>query len=201
MSSNKKMLTRRRVLVSAGSTLIAFVTAAVLRRSYDSDRPPVEHTGEAARIESTHATVAEFAGALFGRELSDEDRDDLRARLRDAVSVMPENAVDYTALAYQADQLARHVGAADFRTANADQREAIVGRIMSLEVRSPWPRLFAHLSSRQARESRTRAWTIPNLANLYRSSAVPWRARGYRRWPGIPGDWQDILTAGPPAPS
>jgi hypothetical protein len=45
-----------------------------------------------------------------------------------------------------------------------------------------------------------RGSTIPSLEWLYRHSAAAWRARGYTRWPGIPGDWRETLVAGAPYP-
>jgi hypothetical protein len=41
-----------------------------------------------------------------------------------------------------------------------------------------------------------RSTTVPDIVWLYRYSGAPWRARGYERWPGIPGDWHEYLTAG-----
>jgi hypothetical protein len=172
----------------------------MLRRSRSQQVSIADLSAPAATITrdmgSTLDTVITFIGALFGRALSDTDSAELRERLAETLSQQPGRAQDYSVLAQQLDRLARDAGAAGFIMANTAQRGGIVDQIMHIDPGATWSRILAHLSPGRRQYYRMRSTTVPDLVWLYRYSGVPWRARGYDRWPGIPGDWHEYLTAG-----
>ena len=203
MSSEKHRVTRRRLLILAavGSAVGAVIwLKPMLRRSRSHQVSIADLSAPAATLtrdmEDTLDTIIAFIGALFGRPLSDTDDAELRERLAETLSQDPGRAQDYTALAQLLDRLARDAGAAGFVTANSSQRSGIVDQIMRIDPGATWSRILAHLSSGRRQYYRIRSTTVPDLVWLYRYSGVPWRARGYERWPGIPGDWHEYLTTG-----
>jgi hypothetical protein len=146
-------------------------------------------------------TVVEFTAALFGHNLSEEDRTELVDRLKYATSVDSSFSEDYAALERHADRQSAAQGASDFRAASDTQKQAVIDHFMNIDPYGLLPRLLSHVSKQQWQYYRVRWRTIPHLHSVYRHSGVPWRARGYRRWPGIPGQWTDYLSAGPQYPS
>ena len=203
MSTERRKLSRRRLLILAavGSAVGAAIwLKPMLRRGRsqqvsiaDLNAPAVTLTRD---MEGTLDTVITFIGALFGRALSETDRTELRERLTETLSQDPGRTQDYTALAQLIDRLARDAGAAGFVMANSAQRSSIVDQIMRIDPGTLRSRLLAHLTPGRRQYYRIRSTTVPDLVWLYRYSGVPWRARGYERWPGVPGDWHEYLTAG-----
>jgi hypothetical protein len=203
VSTEKHRVSRRRLLILAavGSAVGAVIwLKPMLRRSRSQQVSIADLSAPAATITrdmgSTLDTVITFIGALFGRALSDTDSAELRERLAETLSQQPGRAQDYSVLAQQLDRLARDAGAAGFIMANTAQRGGIVDQIMHIDPGATWSRILAHLSPGRRQYYRMRSTTVPDLVWLYRYSGVPWRARGYDRWPGIPGDWHEYLTAG-----
>jgi len=189
------------ILAAVGSAVGAVIwLKPMLRRSRSQQVSIADLSAPAATITrdmgSTLDTVITFIGALFGRALSDTDSAELRERLAETLSQQPGRAQDYSVLAQQLDRLARDAGAAGFIMANTAQRGGIVDQIMHIDPGATWSRILAHLSPGRRQYYRMRSTTVPDLVWLYRYSGVPWRARGYDRWPGIPGDWHEYLTAG-----
>ena len=198
MSTEKHRVSRRRLLILAavGSAVGAVIwLKPMLRRSRSQQVSIADLSAPAATITrdmgSTLDTVITFIGAL-----SDTDSAELRERLAETLSQQPGRAQDYSVLAQQLDRLARDAGAAGFIMANTAQRGGIVDQIMHIDPGATWSRILAHLSPGRRQYYRMRSTTVPDLVWLYRYSGVPWRARGYDRWPGIPGDWHEYLTAG-----
>jgi hypothetical protein len=203
LSTEKYRVSRRRLLIlgAVGSAIGAAIwLKPMLRRSRSQQVSIADLNAPAATLtrdmEGTLDTVITFIGALFGRVLSDTDRTELRERLAETLSQEPGRAQDYTVLAQQLDRLARDAGAAGFVKANTAQRGSIVDQIMHIDPGTMWSRILAHLTPGRGRYYRIRSTTVPDLVWLYRYSGVPWRARGYERWPGIPGDWHEYLTPG-----
>ncbi|HEY3785399.1 MAG TPA: twin-arginine translocation signal domain-containing protein [Steroidobacteraceae bacterium] len=189
-----KVISRRRFLYGAGALVALVAVVGWLKKSARHSAPGP--SGTAAAL----APAVAFLGALFGRELSDADRTELTDRLAFAVRVTPGLSADYEVLARQLDRLARDSGGGQFLKASSAQREAIIDRIMRIEPPSLAERAWAHFVRTRKRYYHMRFETVPQLAWLYRHSGVPWRARGYARWQGIPGDWREYTRAGAPYP-
>lgn len=145
-------------------------------------------------------TVLTFIGALFGKDLSEQDLADLSDRLNYLLS--SDTVLNRTSavLVHHLDRLAIKGGATTFRSSSASQKQSIVDQIMRIDYKSNLSRLLSKLSASERDYYHMRWSVVPQLAWLYRNSAVPWRARGYARWPGIPGDWHEIVTPGAPYP-
>jgi hypothetical protein len=184
----------RRVFI--GGSLAALV-GSILGWRWWSGRPGGAKHGQGSA--DTRATLIAFIGALFGRELSAPDADDLSQRL----DLFTSNAAlrrDCDGLAVHLDELAAGHGASRFHHLSAVQREQVVGQVMRIDPRSLRARLEAKLIPGRREFYRLRWSAVPSLAWLYRHSAAAWRARGYTRWPGVAGDWHEIVTPGLPYP-
>jgi hypothetical protein len=134
-------------------------------------------------------------GTLFGRDPAADEVADLTQRLDLLVT---DEALHHrcTVLVRYLDGEARSGGGASFAACDASSRQRIVGRLMAIEPRSFWARLSSKLSRQHRDYYVMKQETVPALGWVYRNSASAWRARGYSRWPGVPGDWRDILTRG-----
>jgi hypothetical protein len=101
-------------------------------------------------------------------------------------------------LAQSLDSRAKEHGAVTFLSCDALGKESIVNQIMTINHRSVFARFMSRVSNDQYDYYRMRSSTVGQLAWVYKQSGVPWRRRGYARWPGVPGDWREILSPGPP---
>ena len=152
-----------------------------------------------ARVLDPRPTLLEFMGALFGRELTRDDRADLGERL-DLLRTEQRLAHDCDVLARCLDEAAAQRGTASFVRAGSAQQESIVNEIMEIDPKAKLSRVLMRFS-RSEREYFQMRWSaVPQLIWLYRHSSVAWRARGYRRWPGVSGNWHDVLVPGPAYP-
>jgi hypothetical protein len=140
-----------------------------------------------------------FLSALFGRDLTAEDRADLSERLALFIAE-PALGHDCSVLADHLDRMARAENARDFLSCEPAAKERIVDHLMAIDPHSLSARLLSRFSSHFRDYFRMRWSTVPSLEWLYRHSAAAWRARGYTRWPGVPGDWRVTLVPGPPYP-
>jgi hypothetical protein len=156
--------------------------------------PPVGAGSGEAR-----ATLLGFISALFGRELSAPDVEDLSQRL-DQFASNEALRRDCETLVLHLDELAATQGASRFNACSPSQREQIVGQIMRIDPKTFRARLLSKFFAGQRDFYRMRWSAVPSLAWLYQHSAAAWRARGYTRWPGVPGDWHEIVAPGPPYP-
>ena len=196
-------VSRRRLLKLAGVGGIAAAAAVLMPGIW---REPWPYAGrvdddlpEQARRAILTTTIA-FMGALFGRALTREDQTELRERLEYAAEHEPSRLRDYAVLASRLDQSARNSGALEFASASTGAQTQILDAMMSIRPETLRARLLSRISAPTARHYRMRSYTIPALSWLYCNSGVAWRARGYERWPGIPGNWREILSAGKPYP-
>ncbi|HZO24247.1 MAG TPA: twin-arginine translocation signal domain-containing protein [Steroidobacteraceae bacterium] len=192
------MLSRRRFLAGAATLVVLVGAASWLRRSWR--QPTARRLSSTERVTPALARVVVFLGALFGRELSEADQRDLSDRLAFAVAAEPRLAEDYEVLAAHLDRFGRKAGATEFLTASDAQRETVIDHVMRIGPPSLVERAWSHLVRSRKLYYQMRFETIPQLQWLYRHSGVPWRARGYTRWQGIPGDWREYTRAGPPYP-
>jgi hypothetical protein len=192
MSKAERPILSRRgflMLTTVGSALAAVVGIELVRRERAL---PVNASVDAAGLR----TIVTFMATLFAHDLSTEDTDDLLQRLAESMQQESERGRLYAVLARHLDDAARARAAADFVNANREQRYAILDDVMRIQPASIRSRALAKLSPVSRDYYQMRSRTVPSLAWLYRNSSVPWKARGYRRWPGVPGDWHEILRPG-----
>jgi hypothetical protein len=186
-----KPLSRRRLLLSASFGVLACGAAGLaLRARHELVLKPAGDAG------AVRQTLVAFIGALFGRTLPAQDADDLSARLGDLQSFDTVLNHDCTVLAQYLDALAQNRGAQGFEECSASQQQSIVDDIMRIDVKSYFARLLSRLSRVHRDYYRMRWSAVPQLAWIYRHSPAAWRARGYLRWPGMKGDWHDVLAPG-----
>jgi hypothetical protein len=180
-----------------GGSLVALVGGVLAWRWWSVRHGALPPVGQ--RSADLRATLLEFMGALFGRELSAPDADDLSQRLDMFVSNEALRR-DCETLVLHLDELAATQGASRFNACSPSQREQIVGQIMRIDPKTFRARLLSKFFAGQRDFYRMRWSAVPSLAWLYQHSAAAWRARGYTRWPGVPGDWHEIVAPGPPYP-
>ena len=156
--------------------------------------------GEPGDLAQIKVTVLAFIGAMFGHALVGEDRADMSDRLdlffdSDA-GLRHEGAV----LARYLDDQAHTRAATAFVSCNEAQQQEILTQVMTIDPRSLKANILSRLSSSQRDHYRMRWSIVSSLAWMYRHSAAAWRARGYARWPGVAGDWHEVLAPGAPYP-
>jgi hypothetical protein len=203
MSGPLPGVSRRRLLKFAGVGGIAAAASVLIPGIWREPWPyagGVDDDLSAQARRATLTTTIAFMGALFGRALTGEDQKDLRERLEYTVEKEPSRLQAYAVLARRLDQSARNSGALEFAAAPAGAQTQILDGMMSIRHETLRARLLSRISAPAARHYRMRSYTIPALCWLYANSGVAWRARGYERWPGIPGNWREILSAGKPYP-
>jgi hypothetical protein len=190
------VVSRRRLLAAgAAGVCLAFLGFRVL-----APRLRGSSTLEGADQLSSEAqlTVLAFIGALFGTELVGDDLTDLSDRLSYRLTSDAVFRDECTVLMQYLDSLAREHRAVGFSSCDGMRKESIVNQIMTINYNSVLARFQSRVSNYQHNYYRMRSSTVWKLAWLYRNSAAAWRRRGYRRWPGVPGDWREILAPGAP---
>ncbi len=203
---NKKPagLTRRLLLICAAAVVLVLAPLMIrvrnwrgrMLRAYHSPAPPTTQTLETSVTEG----VADFTGALHGRRLSTEEKGEIAVSLDLAARTDSNWAKEYSNLMRYINHLASGEGASSFQSATELQRSTVLARIMSKPVDSSRSEFLALLSPWERTRRRMRRSTIPQLNWLYRHTGIPWRQRGYRRWPGLPGDSREYTRAGPEYP-
>lgn len=192
-----KALNRRRVLnlgtLSAASLVALGLTRLPRHTAMGRDGGPLL-SGDAT------PTVLAFMGALFGRVLSARDAADLSDRLNYGFARSKAFTEDCGVLARFLDKSARERGAPSFESCDAAQKDSIVGDLMRIDARSAIARLLSRSAPSERAYYRMRSSTVGRLAWIYRHSSAAWRARGYRRWPGVAGNWHEVLEPGAPYP-
>jgi hypothetical protein len=188
-------VTQRRTFILGGlaAATLGFVGLTFKHQYFASQSEPADM----GRIK---ATVLVFIGAMFGRVLVGEDRADMSDRLdlffASSAGLRHEGAV---LAGYLDDQAQSRAGSA-FVACNDAQQQAILTQVMTIDPRSVKARVLSRLSPSHADIYRMRWSIVSSLAWMYRHSAAAWRARGYSRWPGVAGDWHEILAPGAPYP-
>jgi hypothetical protein len=189
-----KLLSRRRLILFGSFTAAACGTAAWFSSRRDSIP---QRTGDA---EVDNGTLLAFIAALFGRQLSPEDRVDLANRLGYMQQYRASLKRDCSVLEAYLDGQAAQWGVAGFAACDDWQKGRIVDRIMQITLQSKIASLLSRFSRTERDFYRMRWSTVPQLAWVYRHSPAAWRTRGYRRWPGVRGNRLDILAPGAPYP-
>jgi hypothetical protein len=191
---------RRRLLLLAGG--IGGLTLGAFGLGWRGMQSGPGHgaAGALGVTPAAESTVLAFIGALHGRDLSEQDLLELSDRLRYRLSSDAVFGHECTVLVRYLNDFAREQGIAAFRACDAPQRELIVQRIMQIDHKSLLSKLLSRLSRGGYDYYRMRWSTVWQLSWLYRQSGAAWRARGYARWPGVPGDWREILAPSVPYP-
>jgi len=187
-------LSRRRLILFAGLAASACGVAGWFSSGRDSGPQ------RAADADADNGTLLAFIATLFGKALSLQDRADLTDRLACMQQYRASLKHDCSVLAAYLDSQAGRWGAAGFAACNAWQKASIVDQIMQMPLKSRIASLLSRFSSTERDFYRMRWSAVPQLAWLYRHSPVAWRTRGYQRWPGVRGNWRDILAPGAPYP-
>lgn len=189
-------LTQRRtfILGTLGAATLGFVGLAFKWRQ---DFTP---QSEAADLSLLKATVLVFIGALFGRALVNEDRADMSERLDLFFDSDADLRHQGAVLVHYLDEQAQRGAGTAFASCTEPQQQTIVTQVMMINPKSLKARVLSRLSSSERDHYRMRWSIVPSLEWLYRHSAAAWRARGYTRWPGVAGDWHEVLAPGAPYP-
>ncbi len=192
---------RRRLLISIafGTTATAAGLLAKLRSQFPKAEKGSRDGSPAAREQVMDAAI-KFMSRLFGHQLTAEDRHELLERLEFAVAHEPKRLWDYADLKRYLDDRARERGAVDFLTSGSDDQDAILDKLMTARFSRWQVELLREFPGRAGRYHRIVTVIIPGLSWLYANSGVTWRARGYERWQGIPGDWREVLAPGKSLP-
>jgi hypothetical protein len=201
-SGNSKAVTRRAFIgLAAGVSVAAAVAARTLlpgfRKSL-ADWLNFEDVSPRLPTQVELVAVANFAGALAGHRMRDDDVDLLAKRLARIAKVSPQQAARYAEVSAFANRRARalQAGAAGFSGATDDVREAVVKSAMTEPGSSVTARL-ALLSDDGRAGFRIRAGIAGHLRDLYSKSPAPWRSYGYTGWPGQPANRLDYTRPGP----
>jgi hypothetical protein len=182
------------ILGAAGAATLGFVGLTVKwRENFAQQSEP----GDLGPIK---ATVLVFIGAMYGRALVGEDKADMSDRLDLFFSEDPAVRHEGAVLARYLDDQAQTRAGTAFVACNDAQQQAILTQVMMIDPRSIKARILSRLSASERDHYRMRWSIIPSLGWLYRHSAAAWRARGYTRWPGVAGDWHEVLAPGAPYP-
>jgi hypothetical protein len=190
------VVSRRRLLAAgAAGVCLAFLGFRVLAPRLRGRSTP-QSAGELSP--EAQATILAFVGALFGTDLVGGDLSDLSDRLSYRLMSDALFRDECTVLMQHLDSLAREQRAVGFSSCDGVRKESIVKQIMTINYNSVFARFQSRISNFQHNYYRMRSSTVWKLAWLYRNSAAAWRRRGYRRWPGVPGDWREILAPGAP---
>jgi len=194
-----KPLDRRRLLIAAS---VGGIALAAFELGWPRPGAGIrgDEEGSTGLAAAATLTVLAFIGALFGRDLSAEDIDDLSDRLCFRLSADATFTNECAVLVQYLERLAREQEATTFRNCSDAQKEAIIQRITRISSKSLASRVLSRVSRTARDYYRIRQSTVWQLSWLYRQSGAAWRARGYTRWPGIPGDWREILAPGSPYP-
>ena len=187
-------LSRRRMIL-LGSWAAAACGAAGWFSSGPASVPQ-----RAGGTDADTGTLLAFIGALFGRNLSPQDRTELSDRLAYMGQYRASLRRDCSVLAAYLDGAAGQYGAGDFAACSASQKASIVDEIMKLPLKSRIAFFLSRFSRTERDFYRMRWSAVPQLAWVYRHSPTAWRARGYQRWPGVRGNWRDTLAPGAPYP-
>ncbi len=192
------VLSRRRLLAAGAMGLGLAVLGFRLLPRHSQESSRLKNAGQLSA--QAQLTVLVFVGALFGTQLLQQDLSDLSDRLN--YRLKPDSVFRHecTVLTQYLDSLAKEHGAVAFLSCDAMRKESIVNQIMTINHRSVLARFQSRVSNYQYDYYQMRSSTVGQLAWLYRQSGVPWRRRGYARWPGVPGDWREIMSPGPPYP-
>lgn len=197
--NQSKLLSRRRLIVAGGVGAMALTALGLgslrARQSLGQITDAVSGITVDAKL-----TVVAFIGALNGRELSQWDVTDLLDRLNYRLSYDAGFIDECAVLAQHLENFARARGGASFRACNEAQKDSIVHRIMTIDPTSLASKVLRRFSKGEHDYYRIRWSTIYQLSWIYKQSGVAWRARGYTRWAGIPGNWREILAPGAPYP-
>ena len=197
------MLSRRRFLVIAVSGLVVTgigVSLPSIRRHLaqflSARHVPGPESGDLLESKLSN-TLVTFIGALFGQDLTLQDRHELSGLVAFAASADSGWVSEYRWLVSHIDSMTKEAGAESFSSATPELRESVMQHTMSQPTGSFTLRLLAIASGQRLLRRRMSIATIPHLRRIYLASGAPWRRRGYQSWPGVPGDPRVYTQPGP----
>jgi hypothetical protein len=194
--SRRAWLSLATIAVAGG---VAFKwTVPHLRRSAAQWLNETESSGQFP-TEADLDVVAAFTGALMGRRLAPDDTALLARRLATNAARSARRAAQYAAVAAFANRQASGIerSNAGFAGASDETRERIVTETMREPSSSRITRLAIVISGDGRAQWRIRNGVASHLRSIYARSAVPWKIRGYKGWPGAPADRLDYTRPGP----
>ena len=197
-------LTRRKFLglLAVTSAATAFTWGYPRLRQFKDDRISIGHVNAAplsddAINESAIDTIAHFTGSLFGRLLTSEQKQELIGRLTFAAKTDSGWHDEYIWLADYIDDLAKELGVVRFTASNMSQRQTVSNQVVTFSPSSRFSKLRSLFSDKERYHRRMGISTVKHLEKIYINSGVPWMARGYQSWPGVPGDPRWYTQPGP----
>jgi len=185
---------------AAGTTAVAAISYPTVRKRYEQRGYPRRPRGGPTkdRLESdTTAGLLAVLSTYVGKSLSDIDKSDLSSRL-DFLTRENSGWLNQTRmLMARLDAIAQSAGATSFLAADKNQQTESVRQLESLRSDLRALRIRSIVSDTARDDLMILTHTIGKLRRLYSLSGVPWRAHGYKSWPGMPGDPRAYTQAGP----
>ncbi len=181
----------RRTFLLLGAAGMAAISAAVSWHRWRNIGALRHEPGTVSKEdpdEHVLQTVTEFTGALSGVSLTDDDRKDLHGRFSYAARKDSGWRNEYRWLSAYLDSLAEEAKGTSFVELASEQKEQIMRLALAIGESSRAQRFHAFLRADGRKLLRMRKSTFPHLMYVYQNSGVPWRHRGYKSWPGRPGD-------------
>lgn len=186
-------VTRRQFIsIVAGATLLAATVVANRPflgwlTKFISPKHTPGATDQSRFDQDTVATLVSFLGVLYGHRLTELDKRELGERIEFMVSEDAGWRPELTWLAAFLNKHSRIEGFELFRAAESGSQHKIL-ELLFQPVNTNTSRLRAIFSAEERERRRVHGSTLGRLTELYRTSGVPWRNRGYASWPGVPGD-------------
>ncbi len=197
------MLTRRQFIALGIATLMLGGLGASLPklRRYRTQMLKVRHQvgprDETPIDPVMMRTLVAFTGALYGVSLGEADRDELTQRVEYTAIEDSGWRPEFMWLTKYADSRANALAGKRFLDSSPEDQDRLIQSMMSEPVRGRRQQMVAMVSEQERQRRRFRISTVRQVRRIYQTSGVPWRRRGYRSWPGVPGDPRAYARPGP----
>lgn len=195
---------RRRFLVFSGlaiSSLALSIIAYPRLKQFKIARLSTGHrpgTQNGSTIdEKAINTVVIFVGALFGQRLQPPDKLELEERLKYAAEADSGWMDEYSWLGNHIIRKVEDLSLPAPENCSSDELAQLVAGVLGSPPSSKLSKLLAFVSEEERFRRRMMTSTTRHLVRIYRRSGVQWRRRGYKSWPGVPGDPLSYMTHGP----
>lgn len=143
-------------------------------------------------------TLAAFSANLFGTQLIDASRNELKERLQYATKIDGGWFEEFQWFAMYINKRSNQMFNNDFPNLDEQQQSALFTLLRDeRDVGTQRSKLLAMVSDDERNRRRVYTSTIPRLRRIYTHSGIPWRRRGYQTWPGIAGDQTAYRQKGP----
>ena len=197
-------VSRRRLLVAglvaaAGGLFVSWRAGPSLLSKYRERAYPAVPVGRKDASPFDPAVLeyaALFVGAAYGRQFNEVDNKELLGRLHTLVTQDDAWRPRLSWFSAFLDELAIAANEKSFAELSIDERETVVNGVLAHSIDSRRSKVLAFFSADERVRRLSHRATIPRLQRIYLTSGIPWRARGYSRWPGVPGDAREYTRAG-----